>query len=488
MKKFDLFCFAFSNFLRRKARSALTVFGVVIGTAAVVIMLSIGIGMNKGIEDQLSSNGNVKEINVYTKTGTWNEETGEWEQAAVVEPLDDISLANIKNIKHVKAASPMQWSNYINFIVRNKQEKIWYPNFQGIDAAAMADLGYEVVVGRLLDERDVGTYNFVLCYNLPFEWNDVHESDWQNLKRYYESKSGEELPMNPVNEFDDEVFYELTWDSNYASGAVDTTKPKVKAFQGKCVGVLVQNLQNGSTDGSHEAYMDVKGLQELDKLLEENQNKYYSDMYGSDVSFGISYGDEGTNYAGGRENLYQNLTVVVDDVDNVLDVQDEINAMEFQTSSQMDWIRQQQEQTKFLRSVLGAIGAVAFFVAAISIANTMVMSIYERTREIGIMKVIGCKLSDIRGMFLVEAAIIGIVGGLLGIALSYAVSIIVNKLAAGGGMEAFGIYSSEATLSIIPFWLDVAAVLLATGVGVVSGLYPAIRATRLSALEAIKNE
>ena len=487
MKLFDIFGFALSNFLRRKARSALTVFGVVIGTAAVVIMLSIGIGMNKGIEDQLGSRGNLKEISVYTKTGTYNEETDEWEAAAVVEPLDDISLANIKSIEHVKAVSPMQWSNYINFIVRNKKEKIWYPNFQGIDASAMEDLGYEVVVGRLLDERDVGTYNFVLCYNLPFEFNDVHETDWQNLVRYYESSEGEELPMNPVNEFDDDVFYELTWDSNYASGAVDTTKPKVKAFQGKCVGVLVQNLQNGSTDWSHEAYMDIKGLQELDKLLEENQNKYYSDMYGEEVVFGYSY-DDGNNYADGRENLYQNLTVIVDDVDNVLEVQDQINAMEFQTDSQMDWIRQQQDQTKFLRSVLGAIGAVAFFVAAISIANTMVMSIYERTREIGIMKVIGCKLSDIRGMFLVEAAIIGIVGGLLGVGLSYGASMLVNKLAAGGGMEAFGIYSSEAKLSIIPFWLDIAAVILAIGVGVISGLYPAIRATRLSALEAIKNE
>ena len=100
MKKIDLFAFALNNFLRRKARSALTVFGVIIGTAAVVIMLSIGIGMNKGIEDQFSAMGDLKIINVSTKTGTWNEETGEWEQASVVEPLDDISLANMRALDH----------------------------------------------------------------------------------------------------------------------------------------------------------------------------------------------------------------------------------------------------------------------------------------------------------------------------------------------------------------------------------------------------
>ena len=73
MKKFDIFTFALSNFLRRKARSALTVLGVVIGTAAVVIMLSIGIGMNKGFEDQISSWGNLRQINVYEMTGSWKE-------------------------------------------------------------------------------------------------------------------------------------------------------------------------------------------------------------------------------------------------------------------------------------------------------------------------------------------------------------------------------------------------------------------------------
>lgn len=487
MKKIDLFAFALNNFLRRKARSALTVFGVIIGTAAVVIMLSIGIGMNKGIEDQFSAMGDLKIINVSTKTGTWNEETGEWEQASVVEPLDDISLANMRALDHVEAVSPDQWINNISVLVRNKEQKVIYPSFKGIDAAAMDDLGYEVVLGRLLDERDVGTYNFVVCYNIPFTFNDIHETDWSKLTMSYESKAGEELPMNPVNEFDDSVVYEMTWDSNYGAGAVDTTKPKVKAYEGKCVGVLVQNLNDGKTDWSSEIYMDIKGAMELDELLRKNNEDYNKGMYGDDY-YGYSYEDN-TNYADGRKNLYNQVKVVADDTSHVLEIHDQLNEMQFQTSSQMDYIRQQQEQTAFLRGILGAIGAVAFFVAAISIANTMVMSIYERTREIGIMKVIGCKLADIRGMFLVEAAIIGIVGGLLGVILSYGISFALNYMAKSGSMaESFGIYDSGASISIIPFWLDIAAVLLATGVGVVSGLYPAIRATRLSALEAIKNE
>ena len=190
----------------------------------------------------------------------------------------------------------------------------------------------------------------------------------------------------------------------------------------------------------------------------------------------------------GRTSKYNNITVICEDSKYVQAVEKQIREMGFETSSNMEWLTSMQDQTKFLRSILGAIGVVAFFVAAISIANTMVMSIYERTREIGIMKVLGCKLSDIRGMFLIESAIIGVIGGILGIGLSYIASYAVNILAANGGMSMLGIDAATSKLSIIPIWLNFAAVVLATVVGVVSGLYPAIRATRLSALEAIKNE
>ncbi len=487
MRLFDIFSFALTNFLRRKARSALTVFGVVIGTAAVVIMLSIGIGMNKGFEDQVSSWGDLREINVYPNTGRYNEETGEYEMPDEVEPLDDITIQKFRDeLEHAKAVSPMGygWS----YIVKDNKEKNTASSIQTIDASAMADMGYEVAYGRLLDERDVGTTNFVMAYNVPFNFFNPRTED-EKWGEY--ADRDEEFPFDPLS---DDITYAFTWYYRYLQEQVDTTKPRIVPEEAKCVGILVQNqsnLDNYGYDDDTNIYMDYTGYEAMNERLQKNQNKYYGmeDSVGV-TSGGYSYivnGQE-VNFADGRENKYNNVVVIVDEVENVRDVSKAIIDMGFETSSSMDYLDQMQEQTKFLRSILGAIGAVAFFVAAISIANTMVMSIYERTREIGIMKVIGCKLRDIRGMFLVEAAIIGIVGGAFGVVFSYGISALVNKLAAGGGMEAFGIYSSEAALSIIPPWLDLAALILATAVGVISGLYPAIRATRLSALEAIKNE
>ena len=79
--------------------------------------------------------------------------------------------------------------------------------------------------------------------------------------------------------------------------------------------------------------------------------------------------------------------------------------------------------------VLGAIGAISMFVAAFGISNTMVMSVYERTKEIGIMKVLGCDIKDIKSLFLYEAGTIGFMGGTIGIIISYIISITANLIA-----------------------------------------------------------
>ncbi len=491
MKIFDVIGFALSNFLRRKARSALTVLGVIIGTAAVVIMLSIGIGMNKGFEDQLSSWGSLKEISVSEKYGTYNEETDEYEENTSRVPLDDITLDDIKALDHVQAVKPGIYG-YGAYLIKDGKEKCSQGGIETVDAATMADFEYEILIGRLLNEDDVGTTNFVMSYNIPFNFynpRELGENEW--FAPVYTGKNDTELPFDPL---DENIKYQFTWWYGYGEQPMDFSRPRIVLEDAKCVGVLVQDkasVENYNQDYDFSIYMDGKGYRDMNDRLQKNRNKYYG-IPEDEASTGTVYFVNGVNVADntveGRETVYDYLTVLVDDTDEVIEVSKEIMDLGLEASSQMDTLEQVQEQTKFLRTILGAIGAVAFFVAAISIANTMVMSIYERTREIGIMKVIGCKLGDIRGMFLVEAAIIGVTGGVLGVGLSYLMSMLVNKLASGGAMEMFGIYSSESAISIIPFWLDIVAIILATVVGVISGLYPAIRATRLSALEAIKNE
>ena len=186
-----------------------------------------------------------------------------------------------------------------------------------------------------------------------------------------------------------------------------------------------------------------------------------------------------------RDLKYTQLTVKVDEADNVETVLEEIQTLGYQAEANKEWLEEIEKEFMIIEAVLGGIGAVAMLVAAISIANTMTMSIYERTKEIGVMKVLGCGLGNIRSMFLSEAAFIGFLGGVIGLLLSYLISFLLNQFLAPYFM---GDYGTGVGISSIPLWLALIAIVFSTIVGMVAGFFPAQRATKLSPLAAIRNE
>ena len=135
---------------------------------------------------------------------------------------------------------------------------------------------------------------------------------------------------------------------------------------------------------------------------------------------------------------------------------------------------------------LGGIGAITLLVAAIGIINTMVMSIYERTKEIAIMKVIGATFTDIRLLFLAEAGMIGFFGGVLGLGFSYTLSFIINQLS-GDYMGNYMGTGEALHISLIPWWLALFAIAFSIMIGLLAGVYPANRAVKLSPIEAMRN-
>ena len=183
-----------------------------------------------------------------------------------------------------------------------------------------------------------------------------------------------------------------------------------------------------------------------------------------------------------KEFCYSYAQVKVDDADNVTAVTNKIKEMGYNVETNAEYMESMERQMAIIQAVLGGIGAVSLFVAAIGIANTMMMSIYERTKEIGVMKVLGCSLKNIRGMFLMEAGFIGVIGGVIGNILSLLMSAVINFLAGNAQVLMDG-----ADISYIPLWLMLASIGFAMLVGIIAGYFPAKRAMKLSPLEAIRN-
>ncbi|OIO87497.1 MAG: hypothetical protein COW32_06225 [Candidatus Aquicultor secundus] len=187
-----------------------------------------------------------------------------------------------------------------------------------------------------------------------------------------------------------------------------------------------------------------------------------------------------------KKEGYNSLKVTVESPDRADSVQKALEAKGLFVFSLKQILDGFKTVFGILQAILGAIGAVALLVASIGIVNTMIMSIYERTREIGIMKAIGAGNKDIIKIFLGEAGVIGFMGGVGGTFLGWLISKILGAIASvylknqGGGESPIAF--------IVPAWLAIFAIVFATAVGLVSGIYPALRASRLNPLVALRHE
>ncbi len=429
----DLIDMALRNLWKRKLRTVLTVLGVVIGTVSIVIMISIGIGMNESFRQQIEQWGNLQVIQV-NNYGAENDPTKKIK-------LNKETLNTFSKMEYVEAVTPVvtEWM----YLTCNKKY-LADVSLVGIWPETMEAMGYTVVEGRTLTAEDkdaivVGGAVAQQFYNPKLNW----EMRWNS-----------EPPT--VDLFNDRIT--ITYDYNYGTRNADK---KIKDYKVNVIGKM--------SDSGSNSYSVVMPLEKLEEIQKEKK-EYEEKMYGSSSS-----GSQSKS----KEKTYQQVSVKVEDMEHVEEVQQAIKDMGFSAYSLTDELKAMQETTKMLRMVLGAIGAISLIVAAIGITNTMVMAIYERTKEIGIMKVIGASLSDIKRLFLAEAAFIGFAGGVIGAVISFGMSHIVNIVAA---QQASQMQSS------IPIWLYASAILFATFIGVLSGYLPAKRAMRLSALTAIRTE
>ena len=457
MKWKDMIGMSLSNLFKRKVRTLLTVAGVIIGTYAIVVMVSFGIGINESMNTMMEGMGDltIVQINNYNQTP---EST----------PLDDDMIAKIEAIPHVVAVTPVYTLDW-NAVTINSGKYAYQGQIYGVNMKSLADFGYTVQEGSL--PGDDFEENMIL-----FGWSALY--NFYNTKKtsnnmiFAQPDATGTIPDPYVDPMKDELELVINeMQGNLDEGTSTTTaSKKQKPIELKCIGVMGDDWSRNPPPG-YAVFMDVS----FAKKLQEQYNKI------NDV--------DTTN----TKSSYDNVSVKAESVEYVAEVEEAIQALGFADTYSMESIRKPlEQQMSTIQMILGGLGAISLLVAALGITNTMIMSIYERTREIGVMKVLGCVVGNIRTMFLVEAGTIGFMGGILGLAFSYGISFAINSFAAAGnsislgGIVGVGVTGSN--VSIIPVWLAFGALVFATMIGLISGFYPANRAVKISALTAIKQE
>ena len=183
---------------------------------------------------------------------------------------------------------------------------------------------------------------------------------------------------------------------------------------------------------------------------------------------------------------YDALTIRAASISDAVQIVEQLEAKGFTTESLKAILDMVNRVTIVAQTALGSVGGLALFVAAIGIANTMVMAVYERTREIGILKAVGASPADIRSLFVTEASLIGLLGGIVGTLAGWLLGLLLNELMLA--ILRWQQVPVEGRFFLLTPWLVLLALAFATVVGLLAGLYPAARAARLDPLEALRYE
>ncbi len=182
---------------------------------------------------------------------------------------------------------------------------------------------------------------------------------------------------------------------------------------------------------------------------------------------------------------YSALNVRLQSIQALEPVKKEVKAMGFGTFALADQFREIRRGFLMMDMVLAAVGMIAIVVASLGIINTMVMSILERYSEIGVMKALGARDRDVRRIFLVESGVIGVLGGVAGLALAAVVSGLVNRI-----INYFLAKQGVPYIDYFDFswWLGLAALAFSAAVSLAAGVYPAMRAVRVDPVRALRHE
>ncbi|MEE9615387.1 MAG: FtsX-like permease family protein [Anaerolineae bacterium] len=425
----DLLHLVISNLRRMKARVAMTAIGVVIGTAAVVVLISLAAGLQRSVTQDLGSIGELTQINVYS----WRETTLAGEEAV----LNDHALAKFRKLPGVVAVTPLEPLMGNGMLRLNRL------------------VGNAQITG--IDPTQAGRLDFVLA------------SGTDRLGRWQALAGGQVA----------ERFYNP-----------QTQRPAEETFdlQGQALQLVLSRTGDDGQPVERVVRLRVAGV--LEESGGQDDRRLYLAL---DDVVALNGWFAGKRLNPGRDGYNQGALVKVATSEHVAAVEREIVSQGFYAYSARSMLQEVNTVFLVIQGVFGGIGAIALIVAAFGIANTMTMAIYERTREIGLMKAVGATNRDVMSIFLAEAGSIGLLGGiggvLLGVGLGALIDVIAVTYLAAQAVQS-GASAADLNISLIhtPLWLPIFAVVLSALVGVASGLYPAMRAAALSPVAALKYE
>ncbi|MDQ7818540.1 MAG: ABC transporter permease [Melioribacteraceae bacterium] len=405
MKVKNILKVAFRSILKSRMRSLLTALGIIIGVAAVVVMVAIGDGAQKQVEDQIASLGS----NLIVIT------PGASQSGGVSRGMGTFNRFTFDDVEKIKSEATLITG--VTPVVRSGGQVIggtgnWFTQIQGVSPDYLEIRSWKLSTGEFFTERDV-------------------------LARSKVCVLGSEVAKNLFPN-DDPIGQQI----------------RIRNVPFKIIGVLTEKGQT-SVGTSNDDIILAPSRTVHERLT---GGRFISSIQVSAVS--------ASQIPRAKEELRQ----IMREAHKLTQGEDD----DFTIQDQADLATAATETSKILTILLGSVAGVSLIVGGIGIMNIMLVSVTERTREIGIRLSIGARSSDILIQFLTEAIVLSLAGGILGVALSFGVAYILNN------------YSNQ--VANIQPEIIILAFGFAGAIGIFFGFYPARKASKLNPIDALRYE
>jgi putative ABC transport system permease protein len=470
MKLPDLTELALRNLRESLLRNSLTTIGISVGVASLVAMLSLGIGLQQLASRRLMKSGLFDTVVVTSRRDLRNfnrDEERSGPAPGESRILDEATRQEIEHLPNVAEAYPD-----IRFITELRyDDKPHLTTIAALPASAKSNDAFETVQGHFFSSDTAPEAILQKAFAEELLGKTLKPGiDETNVKDLAAPLVGKDLIMRYAQR----------------EATANTSSPDAN---GKNASGGDQSLAGAAYSVvSREQKLKIVGVADLDpesmrgptrarvflplKLAESLHVMQPTDL--REISRSAS-----------DQPVYSSVSVRVKNPSQIQAVEDAVKKMGFNAFSILDASKSIQQFFKVLDVFLGIFGSLALAVAFIGIVNTLVMAILERRREIGIMKAIGASDGDVKKLFFAEAGAMGILGGVIGVALGWAIGQVINL--------GTNIYLKSQSFPpehfwSVPWWLVGFALLFSFLVSLAAGLYPAGRAARLDPVQALRYE
>ena len=493
MSFFDILHLSLRNLRQAKLRALLTTMGVIVGVAVIVTMVSFGLGLQRNMLARFGALDLFNEISVFgrsltnlataglLKEGDNKPKEGDGRRGRVrpdkqaTRILDDAAVEEIARIPGVAYVQPNL--NTLAYIRSNG--RIRSQSVSGVSVPNEAARFKEFVAGSMISSQDaeeaVVTESFTEDFNYEKPQDAVGQTvEFLTTKRTSSDAEEQAEDPGPSN------FFGIPLDEGPRDEPSEGSQVVARTF--RIIGVLNPRIKEGAGQGGLRGLMPGAAVY----IPLPAAREWYRDHRGPAAQVALALARQSGVLGEDEAEGYETAIVRVSDPVVLPQVRQRITELGFGSFSIVDEIDQIRTVFLIIDSVLGLLGGISLLVASFGIANTMIMSILERTREIGIMKAIGAEDREIKMIFFVEAAVIGTVGGVIGVLSAWGITALANILAFRFLLKPQG--ATFIDFFSLPPWLTASAILFALVVSILAALYPAARAARIDPVRALRHD